>query len=161
MDKKKIVLVGPVYPYKGGISHYTGMLCRALSKKHDVTMISYKMQYPKFMFKKEQRDYSNDSFKVDDTKYWLHTANPFNIIATALKIRALKPDMVIIQWWHPYFAPCYMILTWLLKGIKIAYVCHNVFPHERFPMVTEGEVSQRQPHDGIASPRAKSPVEEA
>lgn len=134
MEKKKIVLVGPVYPYKGGISHYTGMLCRALSKKHDVTMVSYKMQYPKFMFKKEQRDYSNDSFKVDDTKYWLHTANPFNIIATAMKIRALKPDMVIIQWWHPYFAPCYMILTWLLKGIKISYVCHNVFPHERFPM---------------------------
>ncbi|MBQ8814212.1 MAG: glycosyltransferase family 4 protein [Lachnospiraceae bacterium] len=133
-EKKKIVLVGPVYPYKGGISHYTGMLYRALAKKHDVTMVSYKMQYPKFLFKKEQRDYSNDSFKVEDTNYWLNTANPFNIIATALKIRALKPDMVVIQWWHPYFAPCYMILTWLLKGIKVAYVCHNVFPHERFPM---------------------------
>lgn len=133
-NRKKIVLVGPVYPYKGGISHYTGMMYRALAKRHDVTMVSYKMQYPKFMFKKEQRDYSNDSFKVEDTNYWLNTANPFNIMATASKIRKLKPDLVIIQWWHPYFAPCYTILTSLLKGLKIAFVCHNVFPHERFPM---------------------------
>ena len=133
-NRKKIVLIGPVYPFKGGISHYTGMMYRALAKKHDVTMVSYKMQYPRFLFKKEQRDYSNDSFKVDHTNYWLNTANPINIAVTAMKIRALKPDMVLIQWWHPYFAPCYTILTTLLKGIKVAFVCHNVFPHERFPM---------------------------
>ena len=134
MEKKKIVLVGPVYPFKGGISHYTGMMYRALAKKHDVTMVSYKMQYPKFLFKKEQRDYSNDSFKVENTNYWINTANPFNLAATAMKIRKLKPELVIIQWWHPYFAPCYMILAGLLKGIKVCFVCHNVFPHERFPM---------------------------
>ena len=23
---EKIVLIGPVYPYKGGISHYTGLM---------------------------------------------------------------------------------------------------------------------------------------
>lgn len=131
---KKIVLVGPVYPFKGGISHYTGLLYRALSKKYDTTMVSYKMQYPKFLFKKEQRDYSNDRFKIEDTKYWLHTANPFNIVATAHKINKLKPDMVVLQWWHPYFAPCYFILTRLLRNTKIVFVCHNVFPHERFPM---------------------------
>ena len=131
---KKIVLVGPVYPFEGGISHYTGLLYRALEKRYDVTMVSYKMQYPKFLFKKEQRDYSNDSFKIEGTKYWLHTANPFNIVATAHKINRLKPDMVVIQWWHPYFAPCYFILTRLLRHTKVIFVCHNVFPHERFPM---------------------------
>lgn len=131
---KKIVLVGPVYPFKGGISHYTGLLYRALSKKYETTMVSYKMQYPKFLFKKEQRDYSNDRFKIEDTKYWLHTANPFNIAATAHKINQLKPDMVVIQWWHPYFAPCYFILARLLRHTKVVFVCHNVFPHERFPM---------------------------
>ena len=38
------------------------------------------MQYPKFLFHKEQKDYSNDSFKIDAAKYMLHTANPLNII---------------------------------------------------------------------------------
>ena len=55
MERSKWVLIGPVYPYKGGISHYTGLMYRALSKTHDVVMISYKMQYPKLLFKKEQR----------------------------------------------------------------------------------------------------------
>ena len=131
---KKIVLVGPVYPFKGGISHYTGLLYRALEKRYDTTMVSYKMQYPKLLFKKEQRDYSNDRFKIEGTKYWLHTANPFNIVATAHKINHLKPDMVVIQWWHPYFAPCYVILSRLIRHAKVVFVCHNVFPHERFPM---------------------------
>lgn len=131
---KKIILIGPVYPYRGGISHYTGLMYRELSKKHDVEMISYKMQYPKVLFKKEQRDYENDSFKIDDTNFMIHTANPFNIIRTANYIKRKKPDMVIIQWWHPYFAPCYYLLAKFMGRQNLTFVCHNVFPHERFPL---------------------------
>lgn len=130
----RIVLIGPVYPYKGGISHYTSLLCRALRQKHEVIMVSYKMQYPKFLFKKEQKDYSNKSFQVDDTKYWIHTANPINLFLAARRIRKLRPDAVILQWWHPYFAPCYRILATLLGEIPLLITCHNVFPHERFPL---------------------------
>lgn len=137
MDKKleKIVMIGPVYPYKGGISHYTGLMYRALSKKYDVEMVTYKMQYPKFLFKKEQKDYSNKTFEIPEANYLIHTANPFNCIASALKIKKMKPDLVIFQWWHPYFAPCYWLMEKALgKKIKKMFLCHNVFPHERFPM---------------------------
>lgn len=130
----KIVLIGPVYPFKGGISHYTGMMYRALSQKYQTIMVSYQMQYPKLLFKKEQRDYANDSFKIEDTKYWIHTANPFNWIISAIKIKKEKPDLIIMQWWHPYFAPCDWTLNKLFGKTKKLFVCHNVFPHERFPM---------------------------
>ena len=130
---KKIVLIGPVYPYRGGISHYTGLMYRELSKKYEVEMISYKMQYPKFLFKKEQRDYKNDSFRIDGTNFMINTANPFNIIRTANYIKRKKPDMVIIHWWHPYFAPCYYLLAKFMGKQNLTFVCHNVFPHERFP----------------------------
>ena len=113
-EKKKIALIGPVYPYKGGIAHYTSLLHKALSKKYDVTMISYKMQYPKLLFKKEQKDYSNDMFKVSDTLFMLNTANPFNIIKTGMYIRKINAEAAIIQWWHPYFAPCCRILESVL-----------------------------------------------
>lgn len=133
--KRKIVLIGPVYPYKGGIAHYTSLLYRALSKKYDVEMISYKMQYPKLLFKKEQKDFSNDMFRVENTQFLLHTANPFNIMRVGSKIRRSGADMVIIQWWHPYFAPCYWILEKVIgRKVKKVFICHNVFPHERFPM---------------------------
>ncbi len=133
--ERKIVLIGPVYPYKGGIAHYTSLLYRALAKKHNVEMISYKMQYPKLLFKKEQKDFSNDMFRINDAKFLIHTANPFNIISVGRKIKKKRPDMVVIQWWHPYFAPCYWLLEKSIgKEIKKVFICHNVFPHERFPM---------------------------
>ena len=136
MEKKKneIVLIGPVYPYKGGISHYTGLLYRALEKKHNVHMITYRMQYPKILMRREQKDYANDSFKIEGADYLIHTANPFNWIRSAAKIRKMRASLIIIQWWHPYFAPCYYFLTKLLGQSKIMFVCHNVFPHERFPL---------------------------
>lgn len=137
-QKQRIVMVGPVFPYKGGISHYTGLMCKALREKYHVTMISYKMQYPQILFKKEQRDYTNDSFAVEDTQYLIHTANLFNIAVSAGKIKKERPDLVILQWWHPYFAPCYWILIRCLRLIlpkcPVLLVCHNVYPHERFPM---------------------------
>ncbi len=131
---KRLVLVGPVYPYKGGISHYTGLLYRALSKKYEVRLVSYKLQYPKLLFRKEQKDPSNDTFKAEGAEFLINTANPFNILKVAKDIIEKAPDCVIIQWWHPYFSPCYYILESRLKkaGIRILITCHNVFPHERF-----------------------------
>lgn len=130
---KKIVLIGPVYPYKGGISHYTSLMHKALSKTYDVTMVSYKMQYPRFLFKKEQKDFSNDSFQVNPTFYWINTALPWNWIQCAKKINRLNPDLIVIQWWHPYFTPCYCVLLSLLRKIPKIFICHNVIPHENFP----------------------------
>lgn len=132
---KNIVLIGPVYPYKGGIAHYTSLLYQVLAKKYKVEMISYKMQYPKFLFKKEQKDYCNDMFKVENAQFLINTANPFNIIRVGKKIKKQNPDLVIIQWWHPYFAPCYRLLCAAMgKKIHKMFICHNVFPHERFPL---------------------------
>lgn len=131
---EKIVMIGPVYPYKGGISHYTGLMNQALTKKYDVTMVSFRFQYPKILFKKEQKDFSNDSFRIKDTKYWIHTANPLNWFRVAKKIRDEQPNFIILQWWHFYFAPCYWFLGLLLRKYRILFVCHNVFPHERFPL---------------------------
>ncbi len=134
-ELKKIVMIGPVFPYKGGIAHYTGLMYRNLIKRYDVELVSYKMQYPKILFRKPQKDFDNDTFKIDETEYTLHTANPINWLAEAKRINAMKPQLVIIQWWHPYFSPCYSSLVkHLARDIRVLFVCHNVFPHERFPM---------------------------
>ncbi len=133
---KKIVVIGPVYPYKGGISHYTGLMVRALKERFEVSTISYKMQYPKLLFRKEQKDYDNDGFRIDDAQYLINTASVPNIIKIAGYINSLDPDLVIVQWWHPYFSPCYNILLKRVKA-KVLFICHNVFPHERFPFDKE------------------------
>lgn len=130
----KIVMVGPVYPFTTGLSYYVGLLHRQLSKNHEVVMVSYSMQYPKFMYKKEQRDYSDDTVKVDNVEYILNSANPFNWMKVASYIKKQNPDLVIFQWLHPYFAPCYWWLLSSLRSVKTVGIVHNALPHERFPM---------------------------
>lgn len=135
MEKKKIVLIGPVYPYRSGISHYTSMLYRILASKYETELISYKMQYPKLLFKQEQKDFRDTAFRIDGAKFLINTVNPFNIIRVGRKIKMEMPDLVIMQWWHPYFAPCCRLLEFALgKNITKLFICHNVFPHERFPL---------------------------
>lgn len=131
----RIALIGPVYPYKGGISHYTGLLYKELVKQgHQVHLHSFKFQYPSFLYHKEQKDERDSQFKIADTNYSIHTMNPLNWLSAARKISKDDPELVVFQWWHPYFMPCFWSLCKLLKKRKILFICHNVFPHERFPM---------------------------
>ena len=129
-------MIGPVYPYKGGIAHYTSLMTQALSKDNDVTLISFSMQYPKILYPRvSQKDYDNTSFKVEPTHYLINTINPLSYFKTARFIKKIKPDIVIFQWWHPFFAPCYWSIAKLIKKYcKIIFLCHNVFPHEKFPL---------------------------
>jgi glycosyltransferase involved in cell wall biosynthesis len=132
----KIIVLGPLYPYKGGIAHYTSLLVRALRERHDVVPVSYKLQYPAFLYPGgNQKDYANDAFKIDGTRYLLNTVNPVSYLATAAFIANERPDLLVVQWWHPFFAPSYWTLAKLLrKKCRILFVCHNVFPHEKFPL---------------------------
>lgn len=133
-NSRKIALIGPVYPYKGGISHHTGLLYHTLQTDFNVQVFSYKMQYPRFLYKQEQKDYRNNTLKIPHTDFCIHTINPFNWFSTVRRIKKWNPDLVIIQWWHPYFSPCYWSICKGLRNCQILFVCHNVFPHERFPM---------------------------
>lgn len=129
-----IVIVGPVYPYRGGIAQYTGLMSQNLMKNHEVINVSFSLQYPRFLYRNEQKDFSNDTFKAADTRYWLNTVNPASWISAAHRINKMKPDLVIVQWWHPFFAPAYWSLLKLLKrDIQVLFCCHNVLPHEGFP----------------------------
>ena len=53
-EMKRIVLIGPVYPFKTGLSYYVSLLYNQLKKNNMVKMISYTMQYPSFLYKRSQ-----------------------------------------------------------------------------------------------------------
>ncbi len=131
----RIVMVGPVYPFKGGIAHYTGLMSNNLAREHEVFNVSFSMQYPKIMYKHEQKDFRNDSFRTANAEYMINTINPISWIRTVRHIRRLEPDLVIFSWWHPFFSPSFGYLARKLKaGCRVFFLCHNVLPHEGFPM---------------------------
>ncbi len=133
----RVVLLGPVYPYKGGIAHYTGLLAKELAKTHPTKVVSFKLQYPKFLYPgQQQRDYENDSFRYEDTEYLINTVNPFSWLQACMVLARFTPDLVIIPWWNPFFGPAFSVIAILAKMMcrtKVLFLIHNVFPHERLP----------------------------
>lgn len=132
----KIAVIGPTYPFVGGISHYNTELCRNLSKKHKLILISYKRRYPSFLYPgKDQIDKkSNKKIKIDNVEYILDTINPITWIKAFLRIKKEKPDLLIFHWVTPFMAPMFSTMFFFVKKLtntKILGICHNVLPHER------------------------------
>lgn len=131
----KVVLVGPVYPYRGGIAHYTTMLYRALRERgHDVLMISFKRQYPRWLYPgKSDKDPSKQPLVVEEAKYWIDSLNPITWLLTFQRIWRYQPDVLILQWWTTFWAPVWLfvgVLNRILLRKPLVYICHNVLPHE-------------------------------
>ena len=132
----KFVLVGPVYPYRGGIAHYTTMLARTLAKRcSQLHVVSFRRQYPRWLYPgKSDRDPSQKPLRVN-AEYLLDPLYPWTWWQTACRIAKWKPDVVIIQWWTTFWAPAFAALAFLLRrrGVKVLFVIHNVMPHEQRP----------------------------
>jgi len=133
-EELRICLIGPAYPYRGGISHYNSCLALELGRRHTVHLVNYKRLYPEFLFPgKTQYDKSESPLKMDSRRI-IDSINPFTWLAAGFHISRFNPDLTVVQWWHPYFAPAISkicsILRLLRKG-RIIFICHNVVPHER------------------------------
>jgi len=133
--KMRAVLVGPAYPYRGGIAHYTTRLCQTLRERgHDVLMVSFKRQYPQWLFPgRSDKDPSREPFKVESARYWIDSLNPGSWLTTFRRISRYKPDVLIMQWWTTFWAPAWWtvgMLNRLFLRKPLVYICHNVLPHE-------------------------------
>ena len=132
----KLAVIGPVYPYRGGIAHYTSMLSRSLmDSDHETHVISFKRQYPAWLYPgKSDKDPSQVGLRLK-AKYTLDPIYPWTWFNTAHSIQEINPDGVIIQWWTTFWAPAYWVLTMRLRkfGLRTIFVIHNVIPHEALP----------------------------
>ncbi|MCB8951141.1 MAG: glycosyltransferase [Ardenticatenales bacterium] len=134
----RLAIIGPTYPYRGGIAHYTTLLARECRQRHTVRLISFSRQYPRWLFPgQSDRDPSQHPLQTD-AEYWLDGLNPLTWRQTARRLRAWQPEAVIISWWVPYWAPAWAALTWLLRRAphppRLLFICHNVLPHESGPL---------------------------
>ena len=130
----RIAIVGPAYPLRGGIAHHVYWLWKELTRRgHLVQVISYKKLYPGLLFP-GRTVYDISSNRLDaSAQAILDSMNPVSWLEAFLLIRELSPDIVIFQWWNPFFAPVTGSLLRLLRmaHIPCAMECHNVMPHER------------------------------
>lgn len=134
IPKKKVVLVGPAYPLRGGIANFNEAFACALQKEgHDVSLFSFYYQYPNFLFPgKSQYDNSQTPPQDLKIKNTISSVNPISWKKTAKAIEDLEPDVVIIRFWLPFMGPSLGSIAKKLrkKKIKVVAITDNVIPHE-------------------------------
>jgi len=131
-----ITIVGTAYPLRGGIAHYNALLAEALRKRHTVDTITFKRQYPSFLFPGKTQQETGETSQVPPAPELVDSINPFNWLAVGRMIRDRRPDLVIFKYWLPFFGPCFGTIARMArknKHTKVLFICDNVLPHERRP----------------------------
>jgi D-inositol-3-phosphate glycosyltransferase len=130
----KIVLVGPAYPFRGGIAQYLAILYRKLKERgHQIEFISFKKQFPQLLFPgATQLESSQQRIEVNSIQIF-KPLNPWSWWKSARIIRKFQPNIIIFKWWMPFFGPGFgTVIRWAMRGTnaKALFIVDNAIPHE-------------------------------
>ena len=131
--KIKIALIGPVTPFQSGVALYTTNLHEALQEVADVQTISFKRQYPMWLYPgKTDKVVDPENHLTADVDYSIDVYNPLTWRKTADAIIAKGCDLAILDWWTIFWQPGFSYIAHRLRkhGIKTAFLCHNLYDHD-------------------------------
>lgn len=134
--KKKIILLGTIWPYRsGGIATFNERLTRALIENGDeVINYTFSLQYPSFLFPGKTQLSDQPAPEGLDIRIKVNSVNPFNWKTIGKEIRNLKPDMLLVRYWIPFMAPCLGTIARIVRKnnhTKIIAITDNIIPHEK------------------------------
>lgn len=133
--KRKVIIIGPAFPLRGGIANFNEAFCRAMTVEGiDAKIISFSLQYPGFLFPgKTQYDPGKGPEDIIiETK--INSINPLNWLKVARQIKKENPDYVVFRYWLPFMGPCLGTIAKMIKRdttIKIIAITDNLIPHEK------------------------------
>ena len=128
-NSQRIVLVGPMYPFRGGIAHLSERMATGFVERgYHVSAITFTRQYPNFLFPgKTQYETQAVPDRAVDAERLIDSLNPFSWWKASRRIQEMEPDIVIFRYWLPFFAPAFGTIARLLsyRGIKSIAVVDN------------------------------------
>lgn len=133
----KIVILGPVNPYRGGIAALNERLAVELKKEgHEVIIFNFKLQYPGFLFPGKTQytdDLAPEGLKIVRK---VNSVNPLNWVHVGSELKRLSPDLIIVRYWLPFMGPALGTICRLArrnKHTKVICIADNIIPHEKRP----------------------------
>jgi len=131
--KRKVIIIGPAFPYRGGIANFNNSLAVEYKNQGaDVTVYSFSLQYPSFLFPGKTQYEEGDGPEGINIIPIINSINPFNWFKVAKKIKKENPDYVIIRYWLPFMSPALGTIAKLIKKTtKVFAITDNVIPHEK------------------------------
>ena len=134
MVKKKILIVGPAYPLRGGLATYDERLCREfLAQGHSCEILSFSLQYPSLLFPGKTQ-FSTDKAPADLVIHSeVNSINPLNWFQVGNKFAKKKYDLVIFRYWMSFMAPSFGTIARALRksGARVIAITDNIVPHEK------------------------------
>ncbi len=125
----QIGLVGPSWPFRGGIAKYTTELAHQLSKKgHLASFINPKKQYPQILFPGKTQKDEHSCNRVSSSKSIYSYYEPWTWRAVLKELEASKADCIVVPHWSLVSAPFLSYLTRRSSKPVIAIV-HNFTDH--------------------------------
>jgi glycosyltransferase involved in cell wall biosynthesis len=133
-DPGRLTVIGPTHPFRGGISHYTSLLVRALRTRFQVQFLSYSRQYPGWLYPgNNDRDPSASLLTYEPADGVFDALNPMEWRHLPNTIREHAPGLILLPWstvyWVPFYA-CFLRACRRTLTSPVAFVCHNVLEHE-------------------------------
>lgn len=129
----RIAILSPIYPYRGGIAQFSGMLYAQLVRDdHEVKAFNFKRLYPDLLFPgKTQYVEEGDQAMAIPNERVLDSINPLSYFQTVEAIKAFRPDLLIISYWMSFFVPAYAhIANRMKRHCRVIALIHNAIPHE-------------------------------
>lgn len=133
---KKIIIIGPAHPLRGGgMATFNERLAKAFQDRgHSVTIYTFSLQYPSFLFpgtKQLSDEPAPPGLKI---KVMINSINPFNWLRVGSIIKKEKAELVIVRYWLPFMGPCFGTILRIVKRnrySKLICIADNVIPHEK------------------------------
>lgn len=136
----RFAVVGPTYPFRGGVARHTTLLCRHLARRHYVHLVSFRPKYSGWLFHGLRgRDPSQKPLRPEgDGLRCEYVLDPLNVISwsrAAQGIWAERPDALILPWWTSIWAPAWAYVASYShrQRTPVIYVCHDVIPYDPIP----------------------------
>lgn len=133
-NKKKIIIIGPVYPYRGGNALFVSHTYELLKDHFNLKIYNYKLLYPSLLFPgTTQYDESDQKVFNAPSERIINSVSLVNWISTARKLKNENADLIIFDWWHPFFGFCHGAISFLIRKYyknRILFITENVVSHE-------------------------------
>ncbi|MFN8252711.1 MAG: glycosyltransferase [Ferruginibacter sp.] len=132
---KKIIIIGPAHPLRGGLASYNERLAREFqSQGNEVSIYTFSLQYPDFIFPGTTQ-YSSEPAPTDiKINVCINSVNPFNWLSVGRKLKKERPDLVVVRYWLPLMGPCLGTILRIVKRNKqtrVVCIADNIIPHEK------------------------------
>ena len=131
---KTIKIIGPAYPYRGGIATTNERLAQEfVSMGFEVEIETFTVQYPSFLFPGKTQYNLKSAPENLAIRRTINSVNPLNWFSVGSRICKEKPDLVIIRYWLPFMAPCLGTIAGQIRKnryTRIVCLADNIIPHE-------------------------------